>query len=49
MKISKIYKTLIKKELEDCIIIQQKDNNENNHNNIEIINTLINFFEEILH
>ena len=30
MKISQIYKTLIKKELEDCNIIQQKDNNENN-------------------
>ena len=32
MKISQIYKTLIKKELEDCNIIQQKDNNENHHN-----------------
>ena len=39
MKISQIQKTLIKKELEDCNIIQQKDNNENNHNNIEIVNT----------
>ena len=44
MKLSQIYKTLIKKELEDCYIIQQKDNNENNHNNIEIANTLIFFF-----
>ena len=41
MKLSQIYKTLIKKELEDCYIIQQKDNNENNHNNLEIANTLI--------
>ena len=44
MKISQIYKTLIKKELEDFNIIQQKDNNENNHNNIQIINTLLSFF-----
>ena len=43
MKISQIYKTLIKKELEDCNIIQQKDNNENNLNNIEIVNTLFFF------
>ena len=43
MKISQIYKTLIKKELEDCNIIQQKDNNENYHNNIEIVNTLFFF------
>ena len=49
MNISQIYKALIKKELEDCNIIQQKDNNENNLNNIEIVNTFFFFFEEIIH
>ena len=44
MKISQIYKTLIKKELEDYNIIKRKDNNENNHNNIQIVKTLIFFF-----
>ena len=46
MKMSQIYKTLIKKELEDWNIIQQKDNNENHHNNIEIVNTFIYFLRK---
>ena len=49
MKISQIYKTLIKKELEDYNIIKRKDNNENNHNNIQIVKTLNFFFGEIIH